>query len=383
MSKKKFCIVTTIPSSLNFFKGQLNYISNTFDVVAISSEKEKLIEFGKRENVAVHYIPMKRNISLLDDCKSLFQFISYFKSERPDIVHGNTPKGAFLSMLAAKLTGVPTRIYMCHGLRYQGSQGGMKVLLKLMEKLACWCATEILCVSTGVKKVLIIDGICQEHKLKVILNGSANGIDTSYYNREKVSDLNTWKTKLGISDNDFVYCFVGRIVKDKGINELVSAFDRLQQDLKHIHLIVVGQQEKNLDPISKETEEKIKNNAHIHMVGLQSDVRPFMGFSNVFVLPSYREGFGQVLVEACSLGVPCITTDITGCNEIIQDGINGKIIPPRNENALYKMMKWFYDYRDDEVKIMASNARPMIAERYDRHKVWNALLNEYQTLLKM
>lgn len=383
MSKKKFCIVTTIPGSLNFFKGQLNYISNTFDVVAISSEKEKLIEFGKRENVAVHHIPMKRNISLLDDFKSLFQFISYFKRERPNMVHGNTPKGAFLSMLAAKLTGIPVRIYMCHGLRYQGSQGGMKVLLKLMEKLTCWCATEILCVSTGVKKVLIKDGICKEHKLQVILNGSANGIDISYYNREKLSNLNTWKTKLGINNNDFVYCFVGRIVKDKGINELINAFDRLQQDLKHIHLIVVGQQEKNLDPISKETEEKIKNNTHIHMVGLQSDVRPFMAISNVFVLPSYREGFGQVLVEACSLGVPCITTDITGCNEIIQDGINGKIIPPRDENALYKMMKWFYDYRDDEVKIMASNARQMIAERYERHKVWNALLNEYQTLLKI
>ena len=117
------------------------------------------------------------------------------------------------------------------------------------------------------------------------------------------------------------------------------------------------------------------------MVGLQSDVRPFMAISNVFVLPSYREGFGQVLVEACSLGVPCITTDITGCNEIIQDGINGKVIPPRDENALYKMMKWFYDYRDDKVKIMASNARPTIAKRYERHKVWNALLSEYQSLL--
>lgn len=382
MSKKKFCIVTTIPGSLNFFKGQLNYISNTFDVVAISSEKEKLIEFGKRENVAVHYIPMKRNISLLDDCKSLFQLISYFKRARPDIVHGNTPKGAFLSMVAAKLTGIPIRIYMCHGLRYQGSQGGMKVLLKLMEKLACLCATEILCVSAGVRKVLVEDGICKEHKLKVILNGSANGIDTTYYNREKIQDLNIWETKLGINDKNFVYCFVGRIVKDKGVNELVNAFDRLQQDLEHVHLIIVGQQEK-LDPISKETEEKIKKNAHIHMVGLQSDVRPFMAISNVFVLPSYREGFGQVLVEACSLGVPCITTDITGCNEIIQDGVNGKIIPPRDENALYKMMKWFYDYQDDEVKILASNARPMIAERYERHKVWNALLTEYQTLLKM
>ena len=381
MSKKKFCIITTIPGSLKFFKGQLNYISNTFDVVAISSEKEKLIEFGKKEDIAIHYIPMKRNISLLDDCKSLFQFINYFKRDCPDIVHGNTPKGAFLSMLAAKLTGISIRIYMCHGLRYQGSQGGMKVLLKLMEKLTCLCATRILCVSAGVKKTLIKDSICKQHKLNVVFNGSANGIDTSYYNREKLPDLNIWKTKLGINDNDFVYCYAGRIVKDKGINELVNAFDRLQQILQEkIHLIIVGRLENNLNPISKETEEKIKNNTHIHMVGLKSDVRSFMAISNVLVLPSYREGFGQVLVEACSLGVPCITTDITGCNEIIQDGINGKIIPPRDENALYKMMKWFYDYRDDKVKIMASNARPTIVKRYEQYKVWNALLSEYQSL---
>lgn len=376
------CFVTTIPISLNFFKGQLDYINNNvFDVIAISSEKDRLLEFGKSEKISVHCIPMKRKISLLNDVVSLFRFIFYFKKIQPYIVHGNTPKGAFLSMLAARLINIPIRIYMCHGLRYQGAHGGLKILLKLMEKLTCLCATEILCVSEGVRIFLIKDNICEENKLKVILNGSANGIDTAYYNRANLVDLDQQKKKLGISDTDFVYCFVGRIVGDKGINELINAFDRLQMYLvEPIHLIIVGKQERNLDPILRLTQEKILRNPHIHMLGVQSDVRPYMAIANAVVLPSYREGFGQVLVEACSLGVPCITTDIIGCNEIIQDGINGKIIPPRDEEALYAMMKWFYEHRDDEVKMMAKNARPIIVERYEQHKVWEALLDEYQSI---
>lgn len=121
-------------------------------------------------------------------------------------------------------------------------------------------------------------------------------------------------------------------------------------------------------------------NSHVHAVGFQSDVRPYMNQSDTFVLPSYREGFGLVLMEAGALGVPCITTDIIGCNEIIQDGINGRIIPPRDEDALYHAMKWFYEHRNDEVKEMAKRARPMIVERYEQHKVWEALLEEYRSL---
>ena len=165
------------------------------------------------------------------------------------------------------------------------------------------------------------------------------------------------------------------------MNELAHAFDRLSSLYPNrISLLIVGPEENSLDPISDDTREILKRNFYIHLCGRQADVRPYMAVSDVFVLPSYREGFGQVLMEACALEVPCITTDIIGCNEIVQNGINGKIVPPRDENALYEAMKWFYEHRDDEVKIMAENARPMIAERYEQHKVWEALLKEYQSL---
>ena len=146
-------------------------------------------------------------------------------------------------------------------------------------------------------------------------------------------------------------------------------------------LILIGPFEDD-NPIEENTKTEIDLNPYIHYWGNQKDVRPFMCASDVFILPSYREGFGMVLMEAGALGVPCITTNITGCNEIIQDGVNGKIIPPRDENALYEVMKWFYEHRNDEVKKMAERARPMIVERYEQHKVWEALLAEYQLLSK-
>lgn len=379
--RKKFFIITTIPLSLNFFRGQLHLLNNTFKVMAISSDEKKLSEFADKEGIDWYRVNMKRSISLFRDICSMLSLIRLFLIEKPYIVHGNTPKASMLSMVAAWIARVPVRIYMCHGLRYQGGIGWMRKLLVQTEKITCLCATEVLCVSPGVKKTLIQDEVCNEAKLKVVLNGSANGIDTSYYNPENISDLSSLRIKLNINDTDFVYCFVGRIVEDKGINELINAFERLQLKLQErIHLIIVGPQESNLNPILKETTEKIERNIHIHMVGAQFDVRPFMAIANVFVLPSYREGFGMVLAEAGALGIPCITTDIIGCNEIIQDGINGKIIPPRDEKALYEMMKWFYEHRDGEVQDMARNSRPMIIERYEQHKVWDALLNEYCSL---
>lgn len=375
-NKKLFYIVTTIPSSLHFFKGQLSYLSNDFDVVAISSDRYVLEQFGNKEGIRTYCIPMKRPISLWNDFRSLIRFLVLFRKTRPDIVHGNTPKGSFLSMVAAKLTGVSTRIYMCHGLRYQGYDGLMQSLLKMMERISCYCSTTVLCVSNGVKTALITDGICKASKLKVIGNGSANGIDIDKFNRKKVS-IECLSAMIGMKKG-FTFCFVGRIVKDKGVNELIAAFKKLTDLYHDVNLVIVGAFEDNDNSVKTVTRTEIEANPNIHYCGRQKDVRPFMCISDVFVLPSYREGFGVVLMEAGALDIPCITTDISGCNEIIQDGVNGRIIPPRDEKALYGAMKWFYEHRSDEVKEMAKLARPMIVERYEQQMLWKELLKAYR-----
>lgn len=249
--KKKFFIITTIPASLNFFRGQLKYLNEYFNITAISSQQDKLEEIGKREGISVYGIPMERAISLLKDIQSFFLLFCYFVKERPFIVHGNTPKASFLSMIAAKLANVPVRIYMCHGLRYQGYGGVMKGLLKFMERISCLCSTEVLCVSHGVKRTLISDGVCSSDKLKVVKDGSANGIDLTHFSKEKVIENVA-------PQEDFTFCFVGRVVKDKGVNELVAAFCKLLKLYTDVNLLLVGPQENCQNPISESTKNMIE-----------------------------------------------------------------------------------------------------------------------------
>lgn len=376
----KFFITTTVPRTLNFFKGNLMFLSQYFDVSAISSEKDILEKIGKREKIRTYYIPMCRSISLFCDIYCLFKFLFLFTRERPEIVHGNTPKASMLSMLAAWITRVPVRIYMCHGLRYQGTRGGMRKLLMWMERLSCRCATEVICVSHGVRNTLLEDAICPSSKAVVIGAGSASGVDLEYFAKDAIGKDSDIRAQLKIPSDAFLFVFVGRIVADKGINELVEAFEKLNAINKKVELLLIGPEESDLNPINDKSRFIIENNPCIHAVGRKSDVRPYLLASDAFVFPSYREGFGMVLIEAGALGLPAISSDITGCNEIIKPGVNGDLIPSRDTDALYaKMKEWSENM--EAVRRMSANACHMVAERYERRKVWNALLNEYQRLI--
>jgi glycosyltransferase involved in cell wall biosynthesis len=378
--KKKFFITTTVPASLNFFKDNLAFLNEEFEVCAISSQKNELDSIGLREGVRTYHIPMKRPISLWRDIFCFIKFIYLFVKEQPDIVHGNTPKASLLSMVAAKITGVKVRIYMCHGLRYQGTQGKLRWLLMKMEKITCFCASEVICVSHGVKDTLVKDGLCSSGKAVVIHYGSASGINLNHFKIEnKEIKRGEIRDTLGIKNDDFVFLFIGRLVKDKGIDELVASFTELNKTHRSTHLILVGTDDGKMNPVSLSTKDQIETNNNIHAVGRIADVRPYLLASDTFVLPSYREGFGIVLMEAGAMGVPCITTDIIGCNEIIIQGENGEIIPPRDEKALYEKMKEWVE-SPQKIAYMAKNARPLIEERYDQKLVWNALLEEYKRL---
>lgn len=371
-------MVTTIPSTLNFFKGQLAYLSDSFEIVAISSDKAALEKFGEMEGIETHYIPMVRSISLLHDFKSLIKFISFFRKKRPDIVHGNTPKASFISMCAAWITRIPVRIYMCHGLRYQGCTGWKRKLLINMERISCWCATAVVCVSYGLQNQMISDRVCPKKKLRIIRNGSVNGIDMNWYDRDRITVSPLIRKQAGIPDQNLVFLFVGRIVRDKGIKELVTAFCRLEKQYNDVSLLLVGAYE-NLDPIDMAIKETIDNDPNIRLAGRQSDVRPFYGLADVLVLPSYREGFGMVLIEAGAMRLPCITTDIIGCNEIIVNGQNGLIIPKQDTDALHEAMKYLIENPQKRVE-MASKSREMIASRYRQQDVWNATMAMYKSL---
>lgn len=338
---KKFIVSATIPASLGFFAGLYTKLKEDYEVCVVSSPGDRLDQIASNESIRKHAIPMKRDISLIKDIVSFIRFIGFFLTEKPYVVHGNTPKASLLSMMAAKLTRVPHRIYMCHGLRYQGCTGFKRRLLMNMERISCACATEVICVSDGVKDVLETDGICNQGKTMVVRYGSANGINVNRYDPEKI-DTTQVKETYRLKEDDYVVSFVGRIVKDKGVEELVDAFIKLKQKKIPIKLLLIGGREANLNPISQRTEDIIAKESEIIETGQQKDIRPFVKASKLLVLPSYREGFGLVLIEAGAMGVPVVSSDIIGCNNVVIPEINGLFCQPRSVDSLVEALERMY-----------------------------------------
>lgn len=380
---KKLFRISTVPVSLNILlKGQLEYLNQFYDVTAISGAGKDLDEVHQRERVKIHPIEMQRQISPFKDLKSLIQLYNYFRKEKPQIIHSITPKAGLLSMLAGKMAGVPIRIHTFTGLVFPYKTGNMQKLLIAMDKLLCWAATDIIPEGNGVKQDLIEYGITQK-PLKVLGNGNINGIDLDYFNPDLYSEKDSLsiREKLNIGQNDFVFLFVGRLVGDKGINELVKAFSELprssNQNIRRNILLLVGPYEDDLDPLLPGTIIEIQNNPNIISVGFQKDVRPYFAISDVFVFPSYREGFPNVLLQAGAMGKFSIVTDINGSNEIIENQINGTIIPVRNEIALKLEMM-------NAIELLKKNqnlkniCRMRIKNMFEQSIIWEVLKNEYK-----
>ncbi|MEX0290745.1 MAG: glycosyltransferase, partial [Flavobacteriaceae bacterium] len=238
--------------------------------------------------------------------------------------------------------------------------------------------------SYGLEKFILTSKYTTPKKINVIGKRSSNDVDSTHFDPKKYAstELSGLRDSYGITENDFVYVFVGRLVKDKGINELVAAFDSLSKKHKDIKLLLVGMYEKELDPLDDSTNHIIESNPAIITTGTQPDVRPFYAMSDLLTFPSYREGFPNVVMEAGSMGLPGLVSDINGCNEIITEGENGCIVPPKSASELESRMEELL-LDPGKLKRLAQNARPMIQERFERHFVWGELLREYKTLLKI
>ena len=376
--KSKFIIITTIPLSLGFFKGQIQVLKKKFNVELVSSSGSKLDEICRTEKVIGHPIEMAREISIIKDIFSLLKLIKLFIKTKPNVVHGSTPKAGLLSMFAALLTNVPVRIYYVHGLRYEGSLGLKKKILILMERLSCYFATDIYAVSHGIKELLKADGITKK-TITLIGNGSVNGIDVDFFSKHH-PDVLDFKKKYQINSSNFVFGFVGRLTKDKGIHELIDAFVKVNKIYSNSRLLLVGEFEIG-DPIVEEIKIEIKTNKNIIHVGFQKDVRSFMMMMNVFVFPSYREGFGVSLMESAAMDVPAISSNITGCNEIIKNGYNGILIPSKSVFELYNAMKKMISDINLSAR-MSKVCRVYVVDKYEQKKLWDKTLVSYCKIIK-
>lgn len=374
--KLKIIRTATVPTSLeSFCRDQLKELSETYEVVAVSSPLPELEIVARREGVRTEAVWMNRHISPVADLGSILKMYRLFRRERPWLVHSMTPKAGLVSMIAAWLARVPNRVHTFTGLIWPTSTGLKRRILMLTDKILCRCATHIIPEGNGVKQDLESHKITSK-PMRVLANGNVRGIDLEHYDltQEVAEEANKIRTE-GL----FTFVFVGRIVGDKGIHELIAAFKRLNARFNNTRLILVGRAEPELDPLNEETTAEIERNPAIEAVGEQIDVRPWYAASDAFVFPSYREGFPNVVIEAGAMGLPSIVTDINGSNEIIIEGENGLIIPAHNSDALYEAMKNIYQDHNLHSRLSA-NARRLIAERFDCHIVRKALYEFYESL---
>lgn len=384
-NENKLIRITTVPISLEkLLGGQLKYMSAHFEVTAVSSDEMALEKVGRLENVNTHTIEMTRQITPLRDLKSLWLMCLFFRKEKPMIVHTHTPKAGLIGMLAAWLCGVPIRMHTVAGLPLMEKTGLVKEILILVEKLTYSCATKVYPNSVKLKEYVSSAKFTNPENLKVIGNGSSNGIATDYFSLsdDVVAKATEIKNAYHISEENFNFIFIGRLVKAKGIEELVKAFSNLSEGHSNIRLFLVGSEEVELDPLSDDCLLEIKRNTAIISAGYQRDVRGFLACCHVLAFPSYREGFPNVVMQAGAMGLPSIVSDINGCNEIIVEDINGLIVPVKNVPILTESMEKML-LKKDLYQEMASNARRMIVDRYDQNKVWSLILKEYHDLLKV
>ena len=375
--KQKIIRTSTVATSLNTFcRGTLRDLSRLYDVVAVSTPDHELQELAEREGIRVIGVPMSRPIAPLRDLVSLWRLIRVFRRERPTMVHSITPKAGLLSMIAAWICRVPVRLHTFTGLVFPTATGLKKRILILTDRITCACATHIVPEGEGVKADLINYNITRK-PLQVLGYGNIRGIDLDHYRRspevmEKALTLR--------KPNLFTFVFIGRVVRDKGIDELVEAFSLLHSEHPQTRLILVGRAEDNLDPVSPNTRRTIASHPAIEAVGNQSDVRPWLAASDALVFPSYREGFPNVVIEAGALDLPSIVTDINGSREIIVHGQNGIIVPPRNAQALLQAMTQFVQ-NPQATQAMALKARQMIASRFEKSFVQKCLFDYYKQIL--
>jgi glycosyltransferase involved in cell wall biosynthesis len=382
---KKLVRITTVPMSLKYLlKGQMSFMSEKgYNVIMISSDGKDLKEVIDAEECNHFIIPLTRKITLLKDLYAVYKLLILLRQQKPDVVHTHTPKAGIIGMLASYLAKVPIRLHTVAGLPLMEVSGLKRRILNFVEKLTYKCATNVYPNSNGLKNIIIDNRLVNKEKLKVIGNGSSNGIDTSYFDSKLFSllDKEVLKTNLGINNTDFIFIFVGRVVSDKGINELVKAFDKICLLEENIKLLLVGPFEDELDPLQKGTKLLINNNDNIISVGYQNDVRPYFSISNCLVFPSYREGFPNVVMQAGSMGLPSIVSNINGCNEIIQNNINGLVIKLKSVSAIYDAMLEMYT--DKQLyNLIKENTRDIIKQRYERKLFWDLLLREYNDLNK-
>lgn len=386
MRQPRLLRITTVPISLKLLlRGQPQFFaSQGFIVLTVSADGKEVAEL-KSENISHEIVPMTRQITPWQDLKCVWRLVQIMRDFKPDIVHTHTPKAGLLGMLAAWLCRIPVRMHTVAGLPVMESRGAKKLLLQATERLTYTWANQVYPNSLGLLTYMQqVLGANDERKFRIIGRGSTNGIDTESFKQTPALQAAAQEIRIryNIRPDELVFSFVGRIVRDKGIQEFVEAFKHLEQQFagKQFRMLLVGPFEQELDPLDQEIYHFLQTNSKVILAGFQNDVRPWLLASDVFVFPSYREGFPNVVMQAACLEVCCIVSDINGCNEIIKHESSGLIVPAKSVAALQAALTTLV-IQPELRRQWAREARAYVSRYYDQYYIWQCLLHEYQTQL--
>jgi len=382
----QLCLITTIPITIKaFFGGQLRFLrDNGFDVTIITSPITTQYEsFGSRlpEGIKFETVQMGRTIKPVEDIKAFFRILAILRRGRFDIVQYVTPKAALFGSVASWLVGIPVRLYLMWGLYYVTQCGIKNKIFKFLEKVVCRLSTDIAPDSKGNCRIAIKEGFCKAEKIAVVCHGSANGVDTERFDPQKLAETGIRiRGELHLPHRAKVFGSITPIVGDKGVNEMVGAFVKIAEEYSNTYLLIVGQTTEK-DPVDSATLETIRNHPRIRHIGWQKEPEKYLAAMDIFVLPTYREGFGVVNIEACAMQLPVISTDVPGPQESIIDEETGLLVPARTVEPLVNAMKRLLDELEF-ARQLGIAGRQRVQEYYEQKQLWKAIVEHRRALLK-
>jgi glycosyltransferase involved in cell wall biosynthesis len=384
IKQPKLCYMTTIPSTFNFLKGQIGFMkSKGFGVVGITSPTPEVKDIELRERIHVDTVPMTREITPVKDLMALLRIIRIFRKQRPAILNASTPKASLLGVLAARITHVPVIIYTLRGLPFVTKRGIQRYMLIFIEWIVCRLSHRVITTSYSTKSILLKNRISSGKKIYMSGKGTANGIDcTKAFNLEAMNPeaKNKTRQQYGIQPFDYVVGYVGRIVYEKGIEELAEAWALLKMQYPNLYLMIVGEQEPQ-DSVSSDVMEMLFKDDHVVFTGHQKNVAEYYIAMDLHVLPSHREGLGLTPLEAGAMEIPSVVTNIDGLKETVINEKTGIKVPVKDPVKLAEAIDSLL--KDPEkARRFGQTAREMVQKKFRPEIIWNELLQHYLSVLK-
>lgn len=368
--------------TLTFLSGQLAYMRERgYAVDVVSSPGDDLELLAALHGATPHALRLTRRITPIQDVMAVLSLVRLLRRLRPTIVHAHTPKGGLVGMIAARLAGVSVRVYHLRGLAWRPGDVWRARLLRTTERISCRLAHRVFAVSRALRETAIREGLSEAGKVRVLEHGSGNGVDAEHrfdpYHQEGARTAT--RQRLQIPEPAVVVGFVGRLARDKGIVELADAWRETARRFPEAHLVLVGPDEEG-DPVPPDILAGLEADPRVHRTGLDWDTPPLYAAMDLVILPSHREGFPNVPLEAAAMGLPVVATHIPGCQEAVVDGITGTLVPARDSRALSAALDRYL--ADPGLRRRHGHAgRERVLREFRPEAIWRALYEEYERLV--